>query len=437
MNRKRAVEIRLNIEDLDSSGFGVGYYENRPVHVRSALPGEEVTAIIKKRNKGQWYGIPQHIDNLSNKREVPACEYFNFCGACTFQHMKYDQQLIFKQKELLRQLDANNVKSGSIRAPKFSKRLNYRRKARLGIRSIEKETFVGFREVFSGRITRMNSCKTLDSNVSDLLPVLKATVDSLDARNRIPQAEVVRGDKSLAVLVRHLEELTEHDLTILRDFAHRNSLWLYLQSSGYDGIELLNANEKFPPLGYGLEEFGVWLEFSVTNFIQANTDLNKQLVWDVVNAVKTQESALVVDMFCGIGNFSIPLAREGMHVLGFEMDQNAVDRANANASINGVAERCRFQQSNLYGPKNIDLQGADTLLLDPPRSGAGDELVNWVSGSNVQRIIYVSCNPTSFAKDAAVLNDQGFLLEEVGIFDMFPQTTHIETLGIFVRGYHG
>ena len=433
MNRKRATEIIVNVEGLDASGFGVGHYEDRPIHVRSVLPGEQTTAVIKKRNKGHWYGSPLRIDKESKKREVPPCEYFAFCGACAFQHMQYDEQLVFKETELLRQLEATNVKTSSIRPPKFSRRLNYRRKARLGIRSIESETFVGFREVFSGRITRMNSCKTLDSSISNLLPALKEMVSSLDTRNRIPQAEVIRGDKSLAVIVRHLEELTEHDLEILRNFAHRNSLWLYLQASGYDGIELLNTDANLSALGYGLEEFGVWLEFSVTNFIQANTSLNKQLVWEVVRAVTIQESDIVIDMFCGIGNFSIPLARAGMRVFGFEIDKNTVDRARSNASINGVAERCSFQQLNLYGHESINLQGAETLLLDPPRSGAGDQLGNWISGSYLKRIVYVSCNPISFAKDAAILEDKGFFLKEVGIFDMFPQTAHIETLGIFVR----
>tara|TARA_A100001037_G_scaffold199644_1_gene178581 strand:+ start:817 stop:2130 length:1314 start_codon:yes stop_codon:yes gene_type:complete len=437
MTRKRNTPIEVTIQSVDPAGAGVADHEGRTVFVRGALPGERVNALVRKRYRGNWYSELRTITNPSDIRACPPCAHYKLCGACSYQHVKYADQILLKQHRLINELHSKGVRPKKIREPKFSNKLKYRRKARLGVRALDEETFVGFREAFGRKITRMQSCETLDHRISDLLPQLHSMISGLDLRARIPQVEIVAGDNVIALIVRHLEPFDSADLLKLKRFAQQSRLWLYLQAGGYDELCLVNSDADLPPLGYSLEEFGVWLGFSVTDFIQANGSLNKSLVSDVVKLVPLEKDSYVVDMFCGVGNFTIPLARAGHRVLGLELNSDTVARAYTNSLLNRVEDRCKFQQIDLYGSEQVNSKEAKVLLLDPPRSGAENILSSWVSSPDLQLIIYVSCNPVSFARDAALMEEGGFSLKEVGIYDMFPQTSHIETLGVFVRKANG
>ena len=294
---------------------------------------------------------------------------------------------------------------------------------------------MGFRESFSSRVARLHECKTLTLPAAWLPGELRTLFAAMSAKAHIPQVEVVVGDTQVALVVRHLVELSAADEASLEAFAVRHGLWLYLQPGGYDSLVAVQGP---PPdsalLTYALAEFGVTLQFGLTDFIQANASVNAALVADAVAALAPYPGARALELFCGIGNFSLALARRGAHVLGCEMAPGAVARAQANARHNGLGGRCEFQSVDLYDPDEGVCWDAQLLLLDPPRSGAGPNLGRWLAAPNLERVAYVSCNPHSFAADARRFVEHGYALREVGIYDMFPQTAHVETLGVFVRG---
>jgi 23S rRNA (uracil1939-C5)-methyltransferase len=437
MARRRIRELSLEVDTLESTGLGVGMFDGRTVKVRNSLPGETVLARVLKRRRGEWFAEAQEITNPASARVVPPCAAYPRCGGCSLQHMQYETQLALKHQGLLQALAAARVTPDLVRAPVASTRLHYRRKARLGVRCLGEELLLGFRESFSSRVARLNDCKTLALPAAKLLPALRAALQSLEAKATIPQVEVVVGDLDLALIVRHLQPLIPQDRERLVEFARRYSVQIYLQPGGYDELSLLWPEVEEAHLSYSLEAFGVALQFSVTDFIQANASLNAALVSAAVTAIAPLPGARVADLFCGIGNFSLPLARRGALVTGIETAAGAVARARANAEYNGLTDRCEFRVADLYDPGYGDLGDAQFLLLDPPRTGAGANLPLWLAAPCLRRVVYVSCNPVTFAEDARVLVEAGFMLREVGIYDMFPQTAHVETLGVFVRGEHG
>ena len=417
--------------------MGLGRFEDRVLKVRNGLPGELVQARVLKRYRGEWFAEAWAVDDHSAERVVPPCAAFPRCGGCSLQHLSYDAQLAHKHTVVLDALEAVGMMATSVRAPVASGQLHYRRKARFGVRCVGEEVLLGFRERFSSRVARLSDCKTLAVPAARLLPELQATMQTLDEKETIPQVEVVVGDLELALIVRHLEPLSTRDKGTLSAFAQHNSVRLYLQSGGYDEISLLTPAGEDTPMSYCLREFGLNLTFSVTDFIQANGPLNEVLVSAAISALAPQPGATVVDLFCGIGNFSLPLARRGARVTGFETAPGAIARARENAAHNGLRGQCEFHQADLYDPGYGALGDAQLLLLDPPRTGAGPNLAKWLDAPSLRRAVYVSCNPLTLAQDALVFRDGGFVLSEVGAYDMFPQTTHIETLAVFTRGTHG
>jgi 23S rRNA (uracil1939-C5)-methyltransferase len=437
MARRRVRDVSVVIDDIDSAGMGCATYEDRQIKVRNGLPGERVQARVLKRHRGEWFAQAWDIADEAKDRVSPPCDAYPRCGGCSLQHLSYAAQLAHKQRIMLSALADLGVSGQLVRAPVASTRLHYRRKARLGVRCLGEEVLAGFRERFSSRVARLSDCKTLAYPAAGLLPHLQATLQTLDAKAKIPQVEVVVGDRDVALVIRHLEPLSEHDGERLVAFAERNRVQVYLQPGGYDQITLLPSRVDARPLSYSLSEFGVALQFSVTDFIQANALLNEALVSAAVAAMAPLAGKLTLDLFCGIGNFSLPLARRGACVMGYETAPGAVAQARDNARRNGVAGQCEFRAVDLYDPRNGALGDAQLLLLDPPRSGAGPNLRNWLAAPSLRRAVYVSCNPVTFAEDAKVFVDQGFVLAEVGIYDMFPQTAHVETLGVFTRSGRG
>jgi len=442
MARKRfPPTMQLAIETLDAEGVGLAQFGEKRARVKGGLPGELVIARTVGKRKGAALTVAEEVtDNTSPERVTVPCDYFPRCGGCALQHMSYGAQLNHKQAGLLAELAANRVPYARLRPAVASPEFGYRRKARLGVRRLHDMQLVGFREAFGGRIVKMDSCMALAPPFDGLLGALAELISQLSMPAMIPQIETAVGDADQALVVRHLEPLTAADARLLGEFEREHGVWVYTQAEGYDSVQPLS--DDAPLLAYSLAGFDVQLEFSVTDFVQVNAHINNALVQAVCAALVPSPDKRIGDLFCGIGNFSLPLASSGAQVRGWEAAAAAIERAKHNARRNNLAANTYFEVADLYnlpGDKKqilpiADVTNLDALVLDPPRSGAGPALASWLA-PGVSEVAYVSCNPSTFASDAKVLLEHGFALEEVGIYDMFPHTAHVETLGIFRR--HG
>jgi 23S rRNA (uracil1939-C5)-methyltransferase len=346
--------------------------------------------------------------------------------------MLYAEQLRFKQSGLLALLEKQGVEPARVEAPVHGPITGYRHKARLGVRCIGDEVLVGFRESFSSRVRRMDECLNLAPRLSALMVPLKAAISRLSIRERVPQIEVASGDEGVAVVVRHLEPLVGSDADVLIDMAETTDVRLYSQPGGYDSVRRLYPQSGSDLLSYSLEAFGLNLLFHPMEFTQVNPYVNRLLVQAALVNAGGLSGKRLIDLFCGIGNFSLAFARYGAQVRGYEGDISLTRRAKENAHRNGVSAQCEFYAKDLYDRDASEVGDADILVLDPPRSGAGDNLRTWAAG-DVETVVYVSCKPETFATDARILHERGYRLERVGIYDMFPQTSHVETLGVFRR----
>lgn len=433
MTRRGPREIALDVSALTAEGLGEGAFEGRQVLARNALPGEAVNVRVLKRRRGIWYGEADDPALASVARRRPPCRFFPRCGGCTLQHLDHEQQLLHKQQVLLADLAAHGVAPGMVRAPYSGPRLHYRFKARLGVRVVGDRLLAGFREGFSNRVVRMDDCKTLALPFARMLPALQTALGRLRRPDQVPQVELAGGDHHHAVIVRHLTALDESDLDVLDEFGRVNGMRVYLQGAGYDSVRPLRGADVGGYLSYENADYGLSFEFLPTDFTQVNPYVNRALVRGALLGLRPRHGARAVDLFCGIGNFSLAMARSGLRVHGFEAAAGAIDRARHNACRNGLSDRAEFALADLYDARCPDLPEAEYLLLDPPRSGAGANLSRWVASPVLERIVYVSCNPRTFSSDAVLLQQAGFVLDEVGIFDMFPHTAHVETLGVFTR----
>ncbi len=434
MARRRAREIDVVIETLDTDGLGSATYEDREVRVRNALPGESVHARVLKRRRGTWYAQADSPEvGALDRQTPPPCAFFPRCGGCALQHLAYDAQLNHKEGRLLHVLEQAGVRPQKVRRPVAGPRLHYRYKARLGCRLLGSELLVGFRESFSSRVARMDSCQTLALPFARNLPLLQEALAGLEQPHLVPQVELAAGDTDFAYVVRHLQPLTEADRVRLLCFARNSGGRLYLQPEGYDSVHPLDPGDASDYLAYSNLDFGLRYQFRPTDFTQVNPHMNRSLVRSAVLGLDPPPGATVADLFCGIGNFSLALARLGARVHGYEAASASIERAQLNASLNGLSNQAQFRVVDLYHAEGELLPEVEFLLLDPPRSGAGPNLRQWASWPRLERIAYVSCSPDTFAEDARVLQQTGFELKEVGIYDMFPHTAHVETLGVFQR----
>ena len=424
MAKKVPVEQEVQITALSGEGLGAATLNERPLWVRNALPGERVQARILKRRGGQRFADGQPLADLNPKRVASACAYFPRCAGCSLHHLAYGEQLLLKQAHLAEELQ---------------------RKARLGVRVVGEQVLVGFRESFSNRVARLDACMTLTPKLSALLQPLKKLIANLSQPRTIAQIEMAEGDSECAILVRHLDVLTDSDVEQWQQLAAVFDVQVILQPGGYDSLQPLPGQAAVRPLSYGIAEHGLSLQFYAHQFTQVNAVMNRELIRTAIGYLGDVRDQLVADLFCGIGNFSLPLARQGAQVVGLEASAEAIAMAQMNARRNGLSERCDFAVADLYqaggsadafavdGQTTRSGRYPEALIIDPPRSGAGANLEGWVGHSALQQIVYVSCNPRSFADDALRLKHAGFRLREVGIYDMFPQTAHVETIGHFVR----
>jgi 23S rRNA (uracil1939-C5)-methyltransferase len=430
--RKAPKLVDVDIVDIAEDGFARGTAEGRQVRVKGALPGERVVARIIKRRKGTWWGIPESTAG----RAATTCLAFHRCGGCAMQQLDVVDQLEHKQSLVLEALQARGVRPQRIASPVYGPRLHYRRKARLGGRYLadKQEFLLGFRESFGSRIARLDTCPVLAEPFSTRFAELKNLLGAMPARADLPQIEIVSGNDGASLALRHLIALSQRDLELLDAFGRASGIQVLLQSGGYDTLVRLDgAPER--ALSYRLDEFGVCISFQIGDFIQVNEGVNQRLVAAALAMLKPAPGERVLDLFCGLGNFTLPIARHDADVVGIEGSAQMVAQAVANAERNHLGHRLRFLSTDLYDqpePGAACHETFDKVLVDPPRSGCGPALA-LLTGSRVGRVVYVSCHPESFAVDAARLRAQGFDLKRLGLFDMFPHTAHVETLAVFER----
>ena len=433
MRTAKPAEHNLEITALQSDGLGISELNERPVMVRNALAGEMVQARIVKKRRGIRFADAVAVERDHADRVAPPCPNFPRCGGCAMQHLSAEAQLRLKQRSLQDALSEFNVPVDAWVSPVSAARIGYRRKARLGVRRVGGQVLVGFRESFSNRVARMDSCEVLTPRLAALIGPLKVVIEAVSQPDKIPQIELAQGDREASIMVRHLYPLTPEDVRLWQQFADAHDVQVLLQSAGYDSLASVDG-KPIRYLNYQITEYGIAMDFHPAHFTQVNAEMNRELVRSALAYLGALGGQRVADLFCGIGNFSLPLARAGALVEGCELSAEAVDQASRNAQQNGLDQRCRFEVADLYAEAGALTLAVDALILDPPRSGAGPNLSSWVASPQCQQVVYVSCNPKTFAQDAKVLTAAGFRCREVGVYDMFPQTAHVETIGHFVRG---
>ncbi len=433
------------IESLDHEGRGVAHVEGKAIFIEGALPGETVEYSSYRRKPSFEQARATSILKSSSQRVTPRCRHFGVCGGCSMQHLEPAAQAAAKQRVLE---DAfwhlARLRPEVLYPVIYGPAWGYRTRARLSARFVPKKggALVGFRERSSSYVADMDSCEVLPAKISALLRPLRKLVDGLSHPERLPQIEVSIGDidaEGQCVLVlRILQELTPGDEAALRAFADEHGVVLYLQTGGPATVALFYPPDA-PPLAYTLPEFGVELRFEPTDFTQINQAVNRMLVRRALALLAPRAGERIADMFCGLGNFTLPIATSGAQVIGVEGSQVLVERAQANAVLNGLQARIEFRVANLFEatPESLALLGrCDKMLIDPPREGAV-ALIKALGGLGEDapaRIVYVSCSPATLARDAAVLvHELGYRLRGAGIANMFPQTSHVESIALFER----
>ncbi len=436
--KPRAVETGVaDVASLSHDGRGVARVGGKAVFIEGALPGEEVSfAYLQRRKSYDSARLTEVLRPAPERVAAPRCPYFGVCGGCSLQHLEPAAQLRAKQQVLLDALARiGKVAPETVFAPLTGPVWHYRRKARLGARLVPKKggVLVGFREKRRSFITPITTCAVLDARIGVLLPALRELVAGLSCPDRVPQIEIAAGEDAVALVFRHLQPLTATDRTQLGAFAARHDVNVQLQAGGPETVAPLD------PLGerelrYALPEQGIEIFFAPTDFVQVNAAINRQLVARALELLDVQPGDRVLDLFCGVGNFTLPLARRAAAVTGIEGDAVLVERARENARRNSIGN-ARFEPVDLY---NEDAAGAamrpcDKLLLDPPRNGA-IEAIKRLPAPGPSSIVYVSCNPATLARDAEVLvHVHGYRLRGAGVADMFPHTTHVESIALFER----
>jgi 23S rRNA (uracil1939-C5)-methyltransferase len=432
--------FELDILDLGSKGMGMAEHDGKNLRVYDALPGEKVIAryLFGRKNRGKAETL--EVLQSSPDRVQPVCPHFGYCGACSQQHLSMDAQLARKHAALMQQLkDTGHVEPVSTYEPLSGPLWNYRRKARLSVRDVaaKDRVLVGFRERDGRFVADMDDCHILRREIAENLPKLARLIETLECRTTIPQVEVSCGDEQCAMIIRHLEDLSAADAESLKLFAAGTGLGLYLQPAGPDSLQLLGP-EDFQ-LKYAIEALGLQFHFEPLDFTQVNGDLNQLMVMRALELLDPQTEDNILDLFCGLGNFTLPLATRAGQVLGIEGSEEMVERGRSNAVLNGL-DNVKFESTDLYRPcDRAPWPDGDyhKILLDPPRSGA-QELLPWIAASKVNRVLYISCNPETLARDAEILvNQYGFSLEGAGIINMFPHTPHSEAIALFERKTDG
>ncbi|KXB30620.1 23S rRNA methyltransferase [Dechloromonas denitrificans] len=426
------------IESLDHEARGITRLEGKTVFVDSALPGETVEYASFRRKPSYELAHLVSVLRPSTARVEPRCPHFGVCGGCAMQHMEPSAQVAAKQRVLEDSLwHIGRVRPDSILPPIHGEPWGYRHRARLAVRKLAQKggVLIGFHEWRSSYIADIQSCAILPPHVSALLMPLRDLIASLSIAERVPQLDFAVGERCTALLLRILEPLKAKDEQLLRDFADRHNVVFYLQPKGPDTAYRFYPLPG-PRLSYTLPEFDLELDFRPTDFTQVNHAVNRVLMRRALRLLDPRPVERIADMFCGLGNFTLPIARSGASVVGIEGSETLVKRGRESALSNGLAEFVEFGLANLFECSEASLAALghfDKMLIDPPREGAL-ELVRAIGPDGPRRIVYVSCNPATLARDAAVLvTSKGYRFVAAGAVNMFPHTSHVESIAVFER----
>ena len=431
--RDDAQTVTATIVDLTHDGEGVADIDGRRVFVPGALPGERVEIALRRRRRKLVEASLVRVLEPSADRVTPGCEYFGRCGGCALQHLEHSAQIRFKQAAVAQALARiGRTEPEEWLPPVASPPWRYRRRARLGVRYVagKERVLVGFRERAGPRLTDMRHCPVLAPPLDGLLGELADLIAGTSIRERLPQIEAAVADGVTALVLRVLEPPSAADTQAFRDFGTRHGIDIYLQPGGPGTIAPLGDART---LSYKLEAFGLTLQFLPTDFVQVNAAINAELVATAVKLAAIEPTDRVLDLYCGLGNFSLPLAQRARELLGVEGEAGLVARAVRNAALNDIGNT-RFVTADLSKTDwSFYRESWDVVVLDPPRTGAEVSIAE-LARSDPRRIVYVSCHPATLARDAQVLvHERGYRLKVARVFDMFPHTHHIEALAVFER----
>jgi 23S rRNA (uracil1939-C5)-methyltransferase len=425
------------IDDLGHDGRGIARLDGKAVFIHGALPGESVEFRYTGRHSQYDEGRVERVVEASPDRVEPYCAHFGVCGGCSLQHLAAERQIAYKQDWLLSNLARiGRVEPETILAPLTGPHWGYRHKARLGVKYVTAKgrMLVGFRERDKPFVADLRCCEVLHPRVGGLLEDLAELIGGLSIARRLPQIEVAVGDTDMALCFRVLDPPDETDLARLIDFGRTRDIRISLQPGGPDSVHPLWPESA--ALGYRLPAFDLELRFLPHHFIQVNNTLNRAMVERAVALLDPQTDERVLDLFCGLGNFTLPLARHAARVVGVEGDAGLVEWAKDNARHNGI-DNAEFRVADLareFTAQDWYGGGFDKLLLDPPRSGA-QEAIPAMADLRPQRIVYVSCHPATLARDAGLLvHEYGYRLSRAGVMDLFPHTAHVESIAVFEQG---
>ncbi len=435
MARLDQTPFPADILDLSHDGRGVARRDNgKAVFVAGALPDEKVMAKQTARSRSFDEAVTLEVLQASPDRVAPRCPHFGTCGGCALQHLEESKQILAKQRVLRENFERiGHVAPESWLPPLTDAAWGYRRKGRFSVRRVEKKdkTLVGFRENDPRFVADLSICYTAIPQIGERIVALAALVESLDGRRDIPQIEFIAGDDTIALVFRHLLPLSESDRNALAAFGQSHDFAVFLQPGGVDSVHALWPQS--PPLSFRLPAWDVELKFRPLDFIQVNAGLNQKMIALALGLLDAQPDDRVLDLFCGLGNFTLPLARTVREAVGVEGEAGLVVRARENAAHNGLAN-AQFHAADLAQDLSGHAwmrAGFDKLLLDPPRSGA-DVVLKQLPLKGLKRIVYVSCHPASLARDAGYLvNERGWKLRSAGVMDMFPHTAHVESIAMF------
>lgn len=437
-NRIDQTPFEAEITGLTHDGRGVARRpDGKAVFVAGALPGERVMASQTGRHRSFDEAKTVEVLHAAPERVTPRCPHFGVCSGCAFQHYAEDKQILAKQNVLLENLERiGHVTPERVLPPLTDAAWGYRRKGRFSVRRVEKKdkTLVGFREVDPRFVADIGECHTVIPQIGEKIPALAALVESLQARRDIPQIEFIAGDATIALTIRHLSPLPEADQAAITAFAQQHGFAIFLQPGGVDSVHPLWPAD--PQLAFSLSQWNLEFKFRPLDFIQVNAGLNGKMIQSALDLLDAKSDERVLDLFAGLGNFTLPLARSVREVVGVEGEAGLVQRARDNAAHNGIGN-AQFYAADL-GKDLSDhtwmREGFDKLLLDPPRSGA-DFVLTQLPLKQFKRIVYVSCHPASLARDAGYLvNERGWKLRAAGVMDMFPHTAHVESIAMFEPG---
>ena len=427
------------IESIDYEGRGIAHADGKVIFIEGALTGECVTySSYRKKNNYEQAQVGQILKQTFMRVE-PKCTHFGVCGGCSMQHLEARAQVAAKQRVLEDNLERiGKVKPETILPPIYGQPWGYRQRARLSVRHVLKKgkTLVGFREKNGKYVADMQHCEILTPKIAGLLPLLGELNESFTARDILPQIEVAVGEHVDVLVLRILQALSPADEAAIKQFADTHKIQFWLQTKGPETVVPFYPLDA-PPLTYSLPEFGITMPFAPAEFTQVNSEMNRLMVSRAMRLLAPQPGERIADFFCGLGNFTLPIARSGAQVSGIEGSEALVKRARQNAKYNGLSGNTEFRAMNLfemYEAALAQLGLFDKWLVDPPRDAAVELMKSISAETAPRRIVYVSCSPSTLARDAAVLVQvHGYALKAAGVMNMFPHTSHMESIAVFDR----